>query len=415
MGGFLSILLLITLALLATSPKRYALRRWRPLAVLLSGGWAAVAAGILIGPAGAGLVTDETALNATPLVTAGLGWIGLMIGLQLRRDVLRALPRVATGLTLADAAASVAVFGAVGALGLSLMREGRFDAAWLLGPAALLACAGVGWAQETRSLGVAATDGDTKLALLVRTSGALGAVVAVCGFGLLGTLAARGADGAHELNPAMAAVRLGACAGLGVAVALLARFGLGLAGRRRGEQLVVFLGVVAFVAGVGIQFEVSPIFTAMLVGAVIANLGGVDLRRFERFILKAEHAVATAFALLAGVLLSVDVGAVELGLALALASLRLVTKPVLLRGAATSRAGATAGMPGSSPLVIATVRQAPVAVALAVGFVLVDRTELSARLLTVVVLTGVVADVLPLLTSLVRPRATAPEPEAGAT
>src|SRR5690606_36242201 len=88
---FLTLIVLVALALIATSKRLYRVRRSRPMALLISGGWLSVGAGMLVGPNGLGAIDREMLLSLTPLMMIGLGWIGMMVGLQARREVLRSL------------------------------------------------------------------------------------------------------------------------------------------------------------------------------------------------------------------------------------------------------------------------------------------------------------------------------------
>ena len=404
---FLTILVVSVLALLATSRRLYSLRRRRPMIVLVSGGWLAIAAGVALGPSGAALIRDEAVLPMTPLLMVGLGWIGLMVGLQVRRDVLAALPKSVKRLAAWDAMFSLAVFGVIGFAGLSIWVTER-GPGWIAAPLALLACCGIGWSMETRSLRARDDPGSQRLALMVRASAALGAVLAVGVFGVLASLGERVSATEMQIDVLGAAIRVGACIGLAIAASALGRYGLRLAGRTRDDQLVVFLGVVALVAGIAVQFRISPIFSAMLVGIVIANMHGLDARQFERFILKAEHVVAAVFALLAGVLLNTHIGVAELAIAIAIAAARLLFKPPLFRIWARrvdreQIGSVSVSIPDDSGLYIGPVRQSPLAIALAVGFVLLEhRSELSTRLLTIVAIAGVLSDLIPLATSISR-------------
>ena len=198
-------------------------------------------------------------------------------------------------------------------------------------------------------------------------------------------------------------VLLGVAVALGLITGLLGRYGLSLAGKARAHQLTIFLGLVCFVAGIGAQLGLSPVFVAMLAGAAIANLKGLDLRRFERFVLDAEHTVAMLFSVLAGVLVSFDLSLGVLGVVVVVVALRLTVKPALFRFATRGWRGEGAPPPGDlperSPLYALPTRQVPIAIAMAVGLVIVSPGVFHERLLTVVVLIGVLSDLLPLLTS----------------
>ena len=146
MSLFFSAAALVTLALLATSKRFYRVRRSRIGAGAVAGGWVAVSAGLLLGPFGTGAIAPDAVLSATPLLSVGLGWIGLMIGLQARRDILTRLPRVVWRLSLADFVASSLVTGALAWLAISSLR-GSISETPLLA-VALFAAAAIGWSSR---------------------------------------------------------------------------------------------------------------------------------------------------------------------------------------------------------------------------------------------------------------------------
>ncbi|MFU8830424.1 MAG: hypothetical protein ACNA8P_13455, partial [Phycisphaerales bacterium] len=173
----------------------------------------------------------------------------------------------------------------------------------------------------------------------------------------------------------------------------------GLAGKDRGHQLVVFLGIVVFVAGIATQLDLPPVFASMLTGIVLVNLGGSSVTGFEKFIFKAEFTVATMFALLAGILLDPRIGLHGLAIAVVIACVRIVVKPNFLRWLIRRVHDDTKGgeLPGRSPLYLGTARQSPILLALAVGMVLLEPSGFNQRLLAVVALSGLLSEFLPII------------------
>ena len=403
MQVFLAILVLISLALLTSSPRFYRLRRSRVGTSLFSDGWLAVGVGAMLGPSGFGLVQTESVLSATPLIVVGLGWIGVMVGLQARRRLLGSLPASVWRVFFADAALSVLVFGVGAWLALGWWTASDEVGVLVLPACALMACA-VGWSMETRSLRAVDTPETARLALLVRAGGGLGAILAIGLMGVGSTLYAPTTVGGDAPGALTVATRSVVALLLALGLGVLGRDAIRLAGRNRPELLVVFLGLVALAAGVAADLAISPLFAAMLTGVVIANLATGDTLPFERFILKAEHTVAVLFALLAGVLLDPAIGAKGLALAFAVGAARLVCKPVVFR--ASARAGNdddARALPARSPLYTGPARQAPLAVAIGVAFVLAEPSDFSRRLLAVIVVGGIVSALLPVTIGAITP------------
>jgi len=147
------------------------------------------------------------------------------------------------------------------------------------------------------------------------------------------------------------------------------------------------IALVAFTAGIASQLGLSPLLVSMLTGCVIANLKGTDLRLFERFILQAEPIVGAVFGLLAGMLLNIHIGLAELGIAGGIVALRVIVKPILWTVFRDKNTSISKGWEGVAP-----VRQARIAIALGVSFYLVLPGEFAERLLTIVVLAGLMCD-----------------------
>jgi len=407
MRTFLAILLVAVLALLASSSTGFRLRRSRWTVALFGGGWVAIGVGAAIGPQGLGAVTLQTIQSATPLVVLGLGWIGLMIGLQAQRTVLTSLPPSVVRVCGVDAALTLGVFGLAGWIGLRSWLGADGGALWTM--TALLACASLGWTMETRSLS-SGDAGDTReRALIVRGSGGLAAILTIAVFGVVYSFA-HPAPGTELSALSLGSSRLVIGAALGLAAGLIGRYALREAAGSRGAQLTVVLGLVAIVGGLAFEMDLSSLFVAGATGAVMTNLAGNELRSFERVILKAEHAVAAVFAMLAGALLDPAIGWGGLGLAALLAGLRLIVKPFALRAGGVRREGAGA-------LSWAVVRQSPLAVALGVSVVVSVGDAAPAKLLTVIVLAGVLAELTPLAAAWAlrgAPMETPVEPKAAA-
>ncbi|MEM1166642.1 MAG: cation:proton antiporter [Planctomycetota bacterium] len=397
---FLAIVAVAALGLAATSQPAYRLRRSRAVAGLLSTGWPALVIGLLLGPHVSGLIDESSLIDATPLLMIGLGWIGVIVGLQLRREVLEALPRRIVGFTVIDVVITGVVFAVVAWLGLRAWTDGQRPAELWAGMV-LIASTAVAWSMETRSVRPAGESNAVQRAsLAIRAGGALGAVAAIAAFGIGAALTRRLDDGIVRFDVPAAGVRLALTAVLAIALGIFGRYFLRVAGKQREHELVVFLGVVVFAAGVSAQLGLSPMLGAMLTGAVIANLGSTDLRAFERFVLKAEHTVAVFFSVLAGVLLEPRIGAGGLALVGAIVAARLIVKPLVSRAGYTLAEDDDDGPVSERPqrglvgLRLACARQSPIAVALAVGLVLAEPSAFNQKLLAVVAFAGLACELL---------------------
>ncbi|MGP1347492.1 MAG: hypothetical protein ACTS3F_12620 [Phycisphaerales bacterium] len=409
MDTFLPILLLITLALLTTSRWAYTLRRSRTMTAMHSGGWIALLVGVAIGPTLTGLVDRGAILASMPLIQIALGWIGFVVGLQLRRDLLRKVPapiarRVALDAigTIAIAAPLVLLIGAgvadrwVGAVGLA---------------AAAVGAAMVGWAMETRSARFTDEPEHQSAALALRISGGLAAAIAIATFAAASSFLA-GLPEEHGSGPPLAGRAIAVLMltlVIAIATALLAWFGVSRA-RDRDQQLTVFLGILAIAAGLSSQTGAATMCAAMLAGAVVANLPGTGLRAFERFVLGGEHAVAAIVALLAGVLLEWQKHPWALVLAAGLIAMRLLIKPAIARSMvravldAPSDGDESKPADRAAPRTTATalagasaIRQSPIALALTVSLVLVAPNDATRSALVAIVIAGIACEIIALI------------------
>jgi len=389
MDVFIAILVLVAAGALATTRPAYRIRRTRPVAVFVAGGWLSVLTGVLLGPGVFGVIDREAIFQSVPLLAMGLGWIGLLIGFQLRLSLLRSLPGVVYALAAADFCVTALIFSLIGATVLVAWVP-EPDVAMLALPVVFIAASSMGWSVETRSLGIRF---DGRLVLLLRSAGAIAGVGGVLLFGVTSKAFNPDLSGSMELLPARAGIKLVHGLALALAIGVIGRFMLRLASSSRGNQFAVFLGIVAFVSGAA---DVSPLITAMVAGAVITNMQSPELRQFESFILKAEHAFAILFGLLAGLLLEPSLTPELMLGALALVVARLALKPLLLRFFSRRVAvpGALREEPISSSLPhhLAAARQSPLMLAFAVSLVLLEPSVFHKELLWLMVVVGVVVE-----------------------
>lgn len=367
----LAVLALAGLAIAAGTPISRRLHRHRAVAALAAGGWLAVIAGVAIGPGGLDLVDDGIVAAVRPLVIVALGWVGLIVGLQARRRLLAAVPRVAWRWTSLDAAASIVA-------GLLV--------------AAVLVAANLGWAPETRSLRVELSDRTRRVAVLASAAAGLSSIAAVILSGVVALpLDAGGAVAVELIAPrTLLLVATALVAGIGT------RFLLAQVERSSPQMLVVLVGLVCLVAGIADSTGISPLLSGLLAGAVLANLPGAPLRNLEDVIRRGEHAGAILLQATAGTLLDVRLGGAILVVAVVLAASRATTKPPIMRRVLV---GAGEELPSRTPLRLAGIRQAPIAVAIAVAAVLADDSFASRATLSAVVLAGLLSSLLPPLRS----------------
>ncbi|MGA1266256.1 MAG: hypothetical protein ACO32J_03635 [Phycisphaerales bacterium] len=381
-GRAIAVMIVATVALLLaflsiTRPAARLARR--PLAsALRGGGWLALLAGLLLGPGGFELLQRGSVLELRPLTQLGLAWIGFLVGLQLKRSLVAAIPALLWRWVAADAVVSMVV-GTLAAGAVLAWASGTTDVGLLWPAASLVGAASIGWSGELRSL----RGFDTRapdVAAMVRAGAGLCTAVAV-------VIADIASSDFHESRWLVTTVAVVAAATLSLRAVL---------GRNvipDGGIILALLATLALVAGAAAAIQTGPILGGFLLGGVITNLRGGSMRRMERLVMESEPAVAAIFFLLAGVLLGGADGAWPWVLAACMVGIRCTLKPVV-----ASRVPAWLWQrPGAARMQSAVVRQAPIAVALAVAAA-IDRYAMTERgVLTAVVISGMASTVLPLL------------------
>lgn len=352
----------------------------RRLALAL-GKWLAAAAGLAIGQAGLGLVGEREMVTIRPLGGVLLTWIGLIVGLQLSRDVLARVPSV----LLRWSALDLALGAAVAAVTVGILSTRPEIDPWTASvaiAAVLVATGCLGWSPETRSLGLGhARDGQLQ-ATLVRAGAGLQAVLATLAFGVAACVTDFGSDGVLRFEVRGGLAVLATDTVTAVVVGLGCWLLIERLARQPGERMVVTLGTLAILAGTAEWLHSTPLYSGLVCGAMLANLGGAGLRRLEFRLKDAELTLVIAVFLLAGLLLGpVDVplfaSLVGLGLAV-----RILGKPAV---AALAR---LPGPPSWAATFSIASRPAPIAVAIAVGGVLLRDSQLRRTVLAATLAVG---------------------------
>ena len=300
-----------------------------------------LALGFLLGPAGVGLLTEAATAQLVPFLALGLGWVGFHFGLQLDLRSLRRFPLSYHVLAAGQAVLTFGLFLAGGWL--------------LLGPAGLrgevpflLVMGAAATAAVTTPAGIAMVSSNFLVRGNVRDllffTASLDAGIGILALEVTYALyrpevAAAGVD----VDPVLGVGLVGVAAGLGILCGIV--FLWLTRTRPAAEELVLYLlGTCAFAAGAALQWGLSPLFVAVVMGAVVANLDR-DRQRIFSLLERWEKPVYLTFLLLAGALLTVPTpGVVALALAYA-----------LLRGLAKTSAAAV--LVSSPPMVFPVPRR----------------------------------------------------------
>ena len=368
----------LLLAFLSLTRPAARLARWPVASAVLGGGWIAMACGVLLGPLALGLLQRESLMELRPLMQLGLAWVGLMVGLQMRGTLLHAVPPALWRWSALDAVVSFLIAGSIV---VACLHHDTPDlstrAMWPV--LSLMAAGSVGWSGEVRSLHGLDTRA-SRVVALVQAGAGLGSAIAIIASDMV------------SLSPEGSRMLL-ATLGVAAAAALSLRAALGRQAGDDGRLTLALLGTLALIAGAAAAAGASPLPGAFLLGMVVANLRGGALRRLERLVAESEPAMAAVFFLLAGVMLQGGLGWWPWMAALGLVTFRLLFKPLM----AAVALGAAWREPGAAPLLAAPIRQAPVAVVLAVASLQAHDTPALRGALLALSVAGFACGVIPLL------------------
>lgn len=286
--------------------------------------------GLILGPRAANLLTDAALHDLSPVLSLGLGWIGLLVGVQFDRRILKQIALRIWTLAFVVSLTSFALlalfvyfflplcFRWSGDLGLMGIAELENDSAARLGAACLL-----GWAGSVSTYSaMALIQRDSplrgKASKLLQLLTDLRAPLAVLGMGAWYALF-------HASTEAMTLARMHneidtrasvttlvdpVMSGTGwLLVSVLLGVSLGwllhyLTSERLSgnEMLLLVAGSVIFSGGLSSYLQLSPLFVNLVMGLMIANLPNFALGRITKSLLTAEKPFFVIFMILVGAL-----------------------------------------------------------------------------------------------------------------
>lgn len=305
------LLTVLALALLSLLGSRLGFRSRRAslgIRLFVSAGSHYVLLGFLLGPRGAGLVTEGVTQSLAPFIALGLGWIGLLFGLQFDRQTLRSFARREHAMVIGQSIVAWTAIAA-GLVGV-LLLAGYSDAASI---AAACAAAAAGCASSPTGaavvFGSARVSGPfSRLATLATSlDGATGIVFLAIVYAAV-----------HPPSPA-GLVGLGPLRWILIPVLLALLFGwlfLSLSREKPppDEFMLFLLALALILAGASLSMAASALFASWLTGVFIANLSPLRKRVYTA-LARWEKPVHVLFLLLAGALLSFNSWYVALFLA----------------------------------------------------------------------------------------------------
>jgi hypothetical protein len=267
--------------------------------------------GFILGPHLLQILTADTLLALTPLLALGLGWVGVLFGLQLDREHLRQFPPGYLAIAWLQAAVAFGVVYLVGRLIINAWFSLKLDAIILA--AAATACVST----------------PAAIALISNTYRTRGRITRLLFY-------------AASLDAAVGIVALSQ------------------------ELVLLLIGLVLFAAGAAFYLSLSPLFVCMIAGVVIGNLSPLRRRAYAA-LSQWEQPIYIMLLVLAGALLHFSSWWI-VPLVAAYAGGRLVAKWV---GGLVATRARPRGLPLPASFGLALTPQGGISLAMAISFVLV--------------------------------------------
>ena len=295
--AILGFVLLLSLAYVAGHPRVTEIERKLGIAQLATTGIPFVLLGLVAAQPSVGVLSPAVLAEITPLLTFGLGWIGLGVGLRVSAATIENLPPGA--LSVLGYTTVMPLVGVAVACGFAMLAlEGGVTNAELLRDALLLGAAAVVTARsaphlwEKRGFAEHEIDLMQRLVLLERIVGA-GVLLAVASyFRPAGTVVAWQLPGTAWL---FLTVGVGFVLG-GIFLALLTSI------RDPAESLPLYLGCTAFAAGMASYLRFSALAVCFLVGVLLAAFPGGWKTKVDEWTVSLERPIYFLFLTITGAL-----------------------------------------------------------------------------------------------------------------
>jgi hypothetical protein len=256
--------------------------------------------GVLLGPA-TGFLSEDVVRDLTPLVSLALGWVGMTVGTYFRLPAMALLPGTHVRIAFAEAATSFAL--AAGLLFALLHFAAGYDLSTAALPALTLgAIAVIGAPAAVDALALRGL-GTRRLFPVLQLTARIDALVGVVAFGLLLAVFHQGAT-APTVRPPTATEWAVINVAVGVVSGVLFHLFLGprgeLAGAAQRSRLFIALaGAIVIASGASYYLNLSPIFTTLVLGVILANTAGGE-RSATRVLRATQRPIYLALLIFAG-------------------------------------------------------------------------------------------------------------------
>jgi len=265
------------------------------------GGAEYVVIGFLLGPQVTGLLGAGQVQDLTPIVSLALGWLGMLLGTYFRLPTMALIDSAHLRIAFAEA---LTTFGGALAALLGVFHfvagypwpEAAVQAVTLAAVATLSSPAAVD--AVTRKLG-----GRSRIFPVLQLTSRIDALVAVSAFGLILAIFHQG-QVSLSVRPPTATEWAVINAAVGVASGVLFHLFLGPRGHLdesagSSRLFVALAGAIVVASGASYYLNLSPIYTNLLLGFILANSGSAH-QDVTRLLLATERPVYLALLIFAG-------------------------------------------------------------------------------------------------------------------
>ncbi len=231
--------------------------------------------GVLLGPHVSGLLREDVIRDLTPIISLALGWMGMLLGSYFRLPTMALIPSTHVSMAFAEATAT---FGIAVAAILAVFHW-MVGLAWLQAAIPAVTLAAIATLSAPAAIDAFARKGlgPSRLFPVLQLTARVNALVGVTAFGLVLAILHQG-EVAQSVRPPTATEWAVINVAVGVASGIL--FHLFLGPREevgsdddRARLFVALAGTIVIASGASYYLNLSPIFTAMVVGFILANTG----------------------------------------------------------------------------------------------------------------------------------------------
>jgi Kef-type K+ transport system membrane component KefB len=257
--------------------------------------------GVLFGPRFLNLISAEVLADLRPVIYLALGWAGLLFGIQMSRRHLSRLSRGIFKLLIWDALL-VMLLSAVALAFLLRWVYPQVARPELLSSAAVLAIAAAVSSPTITHLLARLLPSRGKFTAVMKVVTALGGVVPLVAFGLHFTIVHPGFF-AHQgffLGFLLWLFANGVALVMGFVFVLLTR-----QRTERDERLLIIMGTTILVGGICYWLQLSALYTATIMGVVVANSSHRRVQLFEQLMIM-EKPLYIGFLIVVGAMVNLS-------------------------------------------------------------------------------------------------------------